>query len=336
MKAGRYLLIFLGTLLAGSISLVYALGNGQLSAIRNAEISDPGREGAHRFWSEKIDRIEAEETYEEFKKANSHADFNQRHALSHFFGELLYEKVGIEGMGICNHDFGDFGCYHGFVLTAVSRQGIPVTRQLNEFCKNFIEKSLEPECQHGLGHGLLEYLGHEKIDEALGACADLSGDHIGCLMGVFMEYNVTAIKSGSPMSLARKLDPEDPYAPCNAVTEELREACWRVLPQWWDVVFEKDYKKIGVLCYNIEKAGEREACFRGVGNVAPHSSNFDPEKTIKKCRAMPTTSEEIFCRSVASQGFYSLPEYRKLAPTLCQGLNKDGQDACATLTKLPE
>ena len=292
----------------------------------------------HREWGNRIEKTGAPEAYKEFKRVLFSEDFNRRHLLSHLFGEILYEKTGLGGISICDNELGDFGCYHGFVLTAISLRGISAADDLNKFCSSkHKEKYLRPECQHGLGHGILEYLGRDKLTDALNVCANFSGDHIGCLMGVFMEYNVTTnIKPDDVVNLTRKLKPEDPYAPCNAVRDDFREACWRVLPQWWDVVLEKDYRKMGLLCEQVDGNEGRNACFRGIGNVAAHSSNFNPEETIKKCQAMPKSTEKIFCRSVTFQEFYSLPEYRKLAPILCQGLEKDKQGACITLTKLPE
>ena len=91
----------------------------------------------------------------------------------------------------------------------------------------------------------------------------------------------------------------------------------------------KDYKKIGLLCNATARASERDACFRGVGNVAGPSSRYDVVQTIQKCDVMPSVHGRALCLQTASWGFASVPDYQHRAPELCRAIDDTEPWDCA-------
>jgi len=71
-------------------------------------------------WQEKVQEIGPQEAYSAFKRENTSDDFGKRHLGAHIFGEVVFQEVGVDGIGACDASF-EFGCYHGFFNAAVYR-----------------------------------------------------------------------------------------------------------------------------------------------------------------------------------------------------------------------
>jgi len=281
-------------------------------------------------WSRHMDAAGAERAYEDFKEAYRREHFNDQHLAAHILGELLYEKIGSKGIAVCDSTF-SFGCYHSFFGRALSNEGAGIIKALDDAC---IEKygPLGVGCQHGIGHGLVEYFGHGELLAALEACQTLSWKKplFGCKSGVFMEYNLPIlVDSSSAIATLREFRAEQPYEPCPSLPEEFRQACYYALGQWWASVVGSDFTKIGTLCRGVLDKEEREACYLGVGNVAAPSSGYNVPGTINACKKMPGAEGELFCRAGASWAFYAIPEHRSVALTLCGGLESADEHLCA-------
>lgn len=280
-------------------------------------------------WSKRIDQIGAGDAYKEFKDAYAASNFGIQHTAAHIFGSLLYEKVGLEGITICDSTFA-FGCFHSFFGTILADKGLEVIKALDRSC---IEKygPLGTGCQHGIGHGLMEYMGHNNLVKALDACGYTTQKirKFGCTSGVFMEYNVPlTLGSVEAVTQPREFDLRRPYSPCPDVPDKFQESCYYELGQWWDKIFNSDYVKLGRLCDGVDNRVNRESCFLGVGNVAAPSSEYIVGETINKCRKMPNKRGELICRAGASWSFFASPEYKRLAPDVCKGLMPDNQFTC--------
>lgn len=295
-----------------------------------AALSDPL--DTRRHWLERMEEIGSAKAYEEFKKTYAHENFGTQHSLAHVMGELLYEEEGIAGLAVCDSDFA-FGCYHSFFGRALSEQGLEVIPELDKVC---VDKygPLGTGCLHGIGHGLREYMGEDKLVEALEACALTTQlkDLFGCTSGVFMEHNVPIVitDDAAPYTTARKLNPENPYEPCNTIVPtRFRKSCYYEMPQWWNQVVNFDYKKVGELCAGIEDKEESKSCYLGAGNVAAPSAQYNVAETIKRCNLMPDEEGVLLCRSGASWSFFAEPTARHLSPELCKGLGPEVESQCA-------
>ena len=277
------------------------------------------------LWFRRIDKIGAELAYEEFKEKYQTAAYRLQHPLSHVFGELLYEKMGVDGLAVCDNTFVS-GCFHGFFGTAINSEGRSVFSSLDEFDKACQGGDFWFRCQHGLGHGILSYLGEDRLIEALNICADLPSQLFigGCPVGVFMEYNLRIMHDLTAVDFnPRPLDPDDPYAPCTLVPEHFQPHCYFIQPFWWQIVLKGDYIKIGKLCNGIEDAILRQVCFRGTGNYIVQNVGYNNVlEIITLCKEMPSFRVIALCMEGASKAFliHSDPKQRYVPSALCDAL----------------
>jgi hypothetical protein len=300
---------------------------------RSTKNIDAIKEREH--WTKRIDEIGAEPAYAEFKTEYASDHFGVQHYVAHIMGEVLYEKEGIKGLAICDSTFA-FGCYHSFFGRALGEKNLAILPELNQACLDRYGP-LGTGCLHGIGHGLLDYLGQNHLAEALNACLSTTQKNplFGCTSGVFMEYNVPIIiTTDSAHTEFRKLNPTNPHEPCTEVLERFRKSCYYEMGQWWDKVYFGDYKKMGSLCQEVSNPEYKEPCYLGIGNVSAPSSDYNVAETIKKCQQMPDAASELICRSGASWSFYAEPKKRSLAPLVCQGLGQEIEKNCVTRSDL--
>ena len=234
---------------------------------------------------------------------------------------------------MCDNTFA-FGCYHSFFLKALSEQGAEIILEMDKAC---IEKYGVGGvgCQHGIGHGLLEYMGPDRVVEALNACATLAWKNrlFGCQGGVFMEYTLPIIfDAENSVSTVKDINEDRPYDICPELPEKFRQACYYSLGQWWNQFFS--YAKIGQLCHDVTNDKEREACYLGTGSVIAPGSNFDVAESIAKCKEMPDFEGELTCRAGASWAFFAQPGMRDVSLELCEGLEQGDEHLCAQKSDL--
>ncbi|OGI62791.1 hypothetical protein A2818_00910 [Candidatus Nomurabacteria bacterium RIFCSPHIGHO2_01_FULL_40_12] len=279
-------------------------------------------------WVSMIDKIGAEAAYQKFKQENSGQDQESQHLNAHEFGIALYEKVGMKGVAVCDSSFG-YGCYHQLLLTAIAEQGLSVVHELDQACiKKFGERGLG--CQHGIGHGLLDYYGY-SLDKALAMCATMQWQKplFGCQSGVFMENNFPIVLNENGESKPmRQFNQQAPYEPCFDVEKRFQYSCFYLQPEWWDQATDLSYAQLGQLCLRIEEKVRRELCFRGVGTGAVSTTNFDLSSVIKACRSMPSLEYEIMCRSGASWTFSDNDGYQIATNRVCEDLPQNKSNMC--------
>lgn len=276
-----------------------------------------------------ISKLGAQEAYDRLKHTFALASTSNQHMAAHLFGTLLYQTQGIEGISVCDNSYA-FGCYHSFFGSAVTNEGIGILDKLDRAC---FEKFglLGLGCPHGIGHGLGEYMGPEKLNDQLAACEKLlwKGPLFGCQGGVFMEYNMPAeIGERVAFMRPRTLDPNNPYAPCTQVPEKFQRACYLELPTWWLDVFQKDYQKIGTLCAGISTGPERQECFRGIGYSVGPITKYSVDQTILVCEQVGGQTEQVLCRAGAAWSFFANPDMRGKSDLLCQGVSSEELKVC--------
>lgn len=326
VSLGAVILILSGIFLSGRSS---ESTSNQLNASQGTAPTAVDAVQEQERWSQRIREAGAEESYKEFKQLYANSNFGTQHTAAHIFGPILYETVGIRGITICDSSF-SFGCYHGFFGAALSDKGLSIVTDLDKAC---VEKygPYGTGCQHGIGHGLLEYMGYGNLVKALEACKLTTQKNLlhGCTSGVFMENNVPlTLGDQTARTETRKLNPNNPYEPCTDIPERFRESCYYELGQWWDKVYEKDYGTLGRLCGNIEKEAYREDCYLGVGNVVAPSTLYNIAQAIDLCEKMPDPEGKLICRAGASWSFFAEPKYRELAPSMCDGVQPYRDYSC--------
>lgn len=279
-----------------------------------------------RRWQERIAAVGAEAAYAEFKREYAARHFSAQHIVAHIIGELLYETAGMAGLAVCDASFA-FGCYHSLFGAAIARNGDAVVADLDRECVTRLGSG-NTGCQHGIGHGILEHLGGERLGEALGLCAKTTTIHplLGCTSGVFMEYNTPIIIGESAAQTLRPLDRRQPLAPCPTLIPSFRPSCYFELAPWWKSFFV--YGEMGHLCATLQSPAEREACFQGIGYIIVPFSEYDIKLALAECRRMPTREGEILCRAGMWWSYFVVPERRQIADGACRDLAPRERSSC--------
>lgn len=293
----RAMVLAAGVLLAGFF--VFAHASFEREKI---QLKSTPREISENL-TQALDTLGREEVYRQLKEAYGGSDFRTQHIAAHIFGELLFEREGVDGYAVCDSAY-SFGCFHGFSERAIQEKGLGVLTEIDTFCINRYGLSRQ-DCQHGLGHGILEYFGSNRIVEALDVCRSLTWQEqlFGCVGGVFMEYNFPVlIGEDSAEVSVRPHQNDHPYDPCPTLPENYRPACYYEIPQWWDNVYGKDYQTMGELCHAIRSPEERKSCYRGFGNVLAPSTNYTSEIASRACASLPFDGRSL-CATEAALSF---------------------------------
>ncbi len=282
-------------------------------------------------WSKIIDAVGPEQAYSDFKSEYMNENFGKQHLAAHIMGTLLYQKEGIAGQAVCDSTF-SFGCYHSFFSKALTDKGLSIIPKLNQVCLDKFGP-LGSGCQHGIGHGIMDYFGPSHLLAALNACQPTTTPSpiAGCTSGVFMEYNVPVIISETDaVAESRPINPQKPYDPCPQLPESFQESCYYSIGQWWDQtdVYRGKWKEQGLLCKNIPNATHMETCYLGIGNVAAPDNGFDPDKAIAACKEMPDAKAIVICQAGASWSFAANPQFKPLAIKMCWQLDKNDTAEC--------
>jgi hypothetical protein len=292
---------------SGFNSIFHNTSNSQdrnQNSTQNLQLSDLTEKNykeTYNRWSQRFSQVGPSKTYEEFKKEYQDlTPFLKQHLLAHMFGSLLFNKMGIDGVAVCD-DYSLYGCYHNFFAQAIMRDGLKAIPVLKEACSRMGEE-VQLTCIHGIGHGLMPYLGKDKILEALKICEEISPEEIssegqslgGCSTAIFMEYTLS---SASHLGInPLPLDLNDPYSPCAEIPKKFLPACYLNLPRWWMTVLEEDYTTVGKLCNGVKNESLRETCFFNIGRFMAVSVEGGVQKTLEVCRkAMPSLDAITFC-----------------------------------------
>lgn len=259
---------------------------------------------------------------------------NNQHGIAHIFGELLYKNLGLKGVTICDNSFA-FGCFHGFFVNAIAKEGIDSIKELDQMC---IEKygPYNLGCQHGLGHGLAEYYGSANLEKSLETCASLSWKHqlMGCSGGVFMEYIMPTLGGNTPGSvLVKPINQNTPYSPCTEIKEHFKPECYYNLGNYFYHGTNQNVKEALTLCEKLSDKLNKQSCLFGLGNSI-YSNIRDIDKTIASCQLASTKESEINCRSGAAWILYTNVSTRPDANKLCADLAGKQLQSCQAQSNL--
>ncbi len=280
------------------------------------------------FWVENIQENDATLSYQKFVENNKKAPIGVQHIRAHVIGEVLFETEGITGISICDSNFG-FGCFHGLFTVGFASEGRSFVKEADTEC---VERYgvLGTGCQHGIGHGIVEYVGRDRLGEALALCEETSQPTplLGCTSGVFMESN-------TPFTVfpnVEQLEPypyseEKPYAACESVSEKYKTSCYYELGGWWEVVLQGDKNKMGELCSNIQNKKFRDSCALGLGNIIGPTSGYSVEKSSALCANTPENVTTL-CFAGVAWSLFSNPIYSTDAEKVCESLSEKEAQIC--------
>lgn len=320
-------------LAAALVLLLFMLGTSHSSHTTSARYSDSDPAYNKAFWVEELNKKGARDAYAGFRTRNQEAPFARQHFSAHVMGELLAEELGTDGISVCDASFG-FGCYHGFFGRLIAERGTDSIRELDAKCVEAFGP-LGTGCQHGIGHGILEYVGYDDINAALELCdmTTSAAPLLGCSSGVFMEYHERLGQATEGyMPEGREFNPADPYDPCTVTRTSDLDACYYGLGLWYRAEFGTEYQKIGQLCADLPDHA-RTHCFLGVGSSIAPLEGYSLPTSLSAC-ATYSSDDALACRAGVSWAFYADPPQRELADDACAYPDQGSQEACLQLADL--
>lgn len=321
----------------GVVALVlcaaFAYYHTVLSVPPPPSITDPIAQ--QRYWESRIRAVGGAGAYAELAQFASNLNPSDQHLLAHDFGGALYAIVGLPGISVCDSRF-SYGCYHEFIGQAIAQNGFSVINTLNSEC---LSSSGGGACQHGIGHGVLAYLGYQPRDifQAVDTCSTLpGGDTIdGCYAGAFMEYDMRTLVSVE--AAPRPVGSGGLFAPCNSFSGTPEESCVLLQPQWWSEVLPQStgqngnalFVHMGQLCDEYTGAQVQRACYEGVGEIAAALANYVPAKAISLCAAASSNAGmRLYCTSFAASVFKNVGMGTSTALATCADTTGDSRAFC--------
>ncbi|HTM69118.1 MAG TPA: hypothetical protein VL426_07585 [Candidatus Binatia bacterium] len=249
------------------------------------------------------------------------ADVAAKHGEAHIFGELAYEKEGIDAIRVCDAEM-TFGCYHGLIVRALAREGLGALPKIDAACVEAHGKD-DTGCRHGIGHGLAEYFSVRDLADALDRCSAIQPPGLlGCTQGVFMEYaNVAA---DDP----RIIDRSRPYEPCTSVAARYKASCYFEQPYLWHRLFGDDAAASAERCATLT-GDERQACLLGLGRSIAEFSRYNGPASVSGCGALPP-DERMPCLAGAHWLFVAV---ERPLPWPCESLQPPERAACVRLSE---
>ncbi len=299
------------------------------------------------YWRARIHTIGSGAAHTEFvTSANSFAVSTEErsqgtqilHHAAHTFGEALYQEVGLAGAAVCGQEFGA-GCLHSFFGLAIQEFGIGEgVKKLDMACTAETDALSREFCRHGIGHGILAYLGYsvEDLVHALRAChtVDTTEDdfRMGCGGGVFMEYNIRFLlrTDGTPQ---RELTEKNMYQPCDSVSPEYQYTCMFWQPTWWfgpsqpeDLL--KSARRISAYCQAFPAAASvTRSCFEGIGYVLPQKTS-DSALIAQSCAISDDLQNRYSCWRYALSRAPSNLQLSRSSALVCAGFSGAAHDSC--------
>ncbi len=247
------------------------------------------------------------------------------HELSHIVGNSLYNKLGVDGIAVCDPTFA-FGCYHGVteeMLLDLGKNAIPTieSRCLQLFPNQL---ALIASCIHGTGHGLLTW---ENLDvqKSLVDCDLLQPQgRIYCYDGVFME---NSFSSPAP-------DVKDPWKLCSSVDEKYHHVCAKYHMYSFGKTVNWDFSEMAKSCEMAPSSVLRSSCFSGLGFFVANTAQGDLYKIRNGCGFAASEDGKYTCKMNAAievifQGYY---DWSSISSALCDDLSGEWKSECQKKT----
>jgi hypothetical protein len=231
---------------------------------------------------------------EYFSQEQSKVESSKQHIRAHYFGEMLYKVSGPRSLVTCSSDFG-FGCIHGFLIYFIGDRGTEAVKEANSICISTYG-ALGTGCTHGIGHGIVEFLGNTDVKRALSYCSLTTQIRplLGCTSGVFMEY-FTPAGGGDGRPTTRVFDVKNPFDICPTIPTEFQQSCFYEVVAWWDQVLNGDIPMMASFCESITTKKHRQPCLLGLGYVAGQRTYPDIDAAKKSCEFLKVKNDRVFC-----------------------------------------
>jgi hypothetical protein len=290
------------------------------------------------YWTQQILTDGGPAAYLEFAEAVKGLSYIQQHDEGHIFGDVLYRVEGLPGIAACDGRF-HYSCFHAFSIRGVQEKGADGAQELYDACRNRLGPTSN-HCEHGIGHGILGLFGgdysFDELQEALATCDSLtpaSNPTHGCAGGVFMEYAVHSMNTGS--TNPRLFSEEEKLEPCVSLPQKYREPCAFWQPMWWLAADaeasdgQEMAQRMGLWCKEMsERIIISEHCIRGIAHMMLKLTHENPSDTVTMCEAATSNrNHRYLCHQKSAERvmYYHSVDDSLLA---CDGLTKYQRDLC--------
>lgn len=245
------------------------------------------------YWKGIIDEVGPAKAYENLKSTMAKWTYSKAHQTLHVFGVALYEKFGLEGMNYCD-GYQSFGCFHGFVASYLSDKGLSALNETTKICPRN-QPLAESTCLHGIGHGLVDYLGKSHLNEAFRYCQKIgSMTYRGCPQGVIMEYFIP-IHRQAQMEYS-EFDENKLFGPCSELDGEFQKYCYTFVPLfYWPNTVIADPAKAESYCQTINQQLQQNMCLVSIGIRLSSKHDFDLESAWTNCSQMKALKSQVYC-----------------------------------------
>jgi hypothetical protein len=262
------------------------------------------------------------------------------HTVAHAIGDILYSQEGTAGMASCTQDFRN-ACSHSIVIQTFINDGAKALSKIRSACEYAPGgKGAYAICFHGVGHGLMAYLGYD-FKEAVAECARMTGEEPAsggtghrftdtreeCIGGAVMELVQGSHDAAAQARAVTAYMPlDDPFRPCTDeyVPEDLRTACIVSLTErffGYAGIGDKtpdpsSYPSAMAACALNAKTDERGACYAGFGKefvfFATELNGGDATRLSDEalrgiwtwCGYAPTIEDASRCASIAVDSLF--------------------------------
>ncbi len=220
--------------------------------------------------------------FEVLKRATLPPDTDP-HLIGHVIGDILYKQQGVDGIALCTDDFRN-ACSHSVVIDILSDNGESSLPLIAQTCRKAPGGAgAYTMCYHGLGHGVLAYVGYDleaavRMCEKTGTAEYRQREYEECVGGSIMEM-IAGVHD--PLAWQQQFDTyfraNDPLYPCDAtfMPDEVRDMCYTYLTPHLFAAADlaptregpHEYQEAFSYCDAIplNKVEFRDACYGGFG-----------------------------------------------------------------------
>lgn len=247
------------------------------------------------------------------------------HGLSHVIGETAYQRFGYEEALQFESDVCGSGYVHG-VIESYLLTVEDIASEILTLCP-----ANAPKCYHGIGHGLM-YRSRNDLPGSLALCdtLPLRKDKIQCAEGVFME-NVEADPVSHPTDYLRA---GDPFFPCRGQSDIYEGVCAFYAPRSFLHEHPRAYEDAFAWCETVEE-GPRDACVKGVGEIAVKQNITDPLFVEHICD-LAVPERRHYCIQGMVSYFIVHHGATSKARALCSQLKEENVSACKQVVRESE
>ena len=253
------------------------------------------------------------------------------HDLAHLSGILIYDKNGFDGIKECSAHFA-FGCYHGFLDKAFSKNLDRLVDAQNACLKLNPQGNIEgpvASCIHGIGHGVASYYSTSDLKKALNSCRQLTTGKEYCFDGVFMEFVRSA-----PLSFYKR---ENPLYPCDQLEKEFgytySSACGRNQSSLLMSRFNMGFDEVIEICLSSESKPFKESCFGALGFSLASAGNVS--QIISGCQKMqiPEYINKCIKAAAGELVFQEIPGWPEKSKDVCNA-SLESQECLQNVNRL--